>query len=195
MQAGQCASRAFEDVNFLLDARRSLRGELKASKAEVQEAFTQIELLKGKVADSDADAAAGLEERDWLLKELKDLTTERDRLKEEKKLLEDDLPRQLEEAGDVGYNEAGEYYKEQVGHLVKMAFKDEELKGIDTAHASSFLCRYQVGLDYAEVPEADHRREPPVVPPVDLPEHLRLAKPSEPSSDIPPNPTDDTAQA
>lgn len=155
-------------MNFLLDARRTLRGDLKATKGKVQKATAQIELLEGKVAD----ATAGLEERNRLLKEVEELKTERDRLKGEKQSLEDDLPRRLEEAGDAGYNEAGEYYKEQVGHLVKMAFKDGELKGINDTHPSSFLLGYQVGLDYAEVPKDDHRREPPVVPPVQLPIHL-----------------------
>lgn len=168
MKVGQLASWAFDDVNVLLEARRSLRGDLKAKREEVQEAFAQIEQLKGKVAD----AEAGLEERDWLLKEVKYLKAERDRLKEEKQRLVDDLPRHLEEAKDAGYNEAGEYYKQQVEHLVKKAFKDGELRGTNDTHSPSFLLGYQVGLDYAEVPK-DDRRKPPVVPPVQLPIHLR----------------------
>ncbi|KAF7141440.1 hypothetical protein RHSIM_Rhsim06G0145900 [Rhododendron simsii] len=99
-----------------------------------------------------------------------------DRLKEEKKLMEDDLPNKLEEAGDAGYNEAGEYYQQQVQSLVTKAFKEGELKGIKDTDISSFLRGYQVGLDYAEVPEIDHRREPPVVPPVELPKSLLPAE-------------------
>ncbi|KAF7123135.1 hypothetical protein RHSIM_Rhsim12G0098000 [Rhododendron simsii] len=88
-------------------------------------------------------------------------------MKEEKKLMEDDLPRKLEEAGDAG-----------------------ELKGIKDTHISSFLRGYQVGFDYAEVPEVDHRREPPVVPPVELQESLLPAEQLNPTTDSQSNPTD-----
>lgn len=50
--------------------------------------------------------------------------------------------------------------------------REGELKGIEKTHETSFLLGYQVGLDYMEVPQDDHRREPPVVPPVQLPRHL-----------------------
>ncbi|KAF7144992.1 hypothetical protein RHSIM_Rhsim04G0229500 [Rhododendron simsii] len=53
--------------------------------------------------------------------------------------------------------------EEKVQSLVTKAFKKGELKGIKDTHHSSFLRGYQVGLDYAEISEADHRREPPVV--------------------------------
>ncbi|KAI8571767.1 hypothetical protein RHMOL_Rhmol01G0144300 [Rhododendron molle] len=132
----------------------------KVNQNGVKVATDLIEVLEVKVAE----AAIGQEERDWLLIEIKDVKAERDRLKEEKKRMEDDLPRQLEEAKDPGYNEVDEYYKQQVEGLVKRGFKDGELKGIKDTNNSSFLRRYQVSLDYAEVPEDDHRREPPVVP-------------------------------
>lgn len=57
-----------------------------------------------------ADAAAGLEERDQLLTEVQNLKAERGRLLEEKKRSDANLPRLLEEAGDVDFNEVGEYY-------------------------------------------------------------------------------------
>lgn len=154
----------------------------------MQGALAQIEQLEGKVAE----AAAGLEERHRLLNEVKDLKAERDRLMEEKQRLVDDLPRQLEEAGDAGYKEAGEYYQKQVESLVKKAFKDGELRGINDTHPSSFLLGYQVGLDYAEVPNNDHRREPPVLPPVQLPIHLRTLEQDPLQSKLPKTTTTDS---
>lgn len=56
--------------------------------------------------------------------------------------------------------------------------RDGELKGIKETHKSSFLLGYQVWLDYIEVPKGDHRREPPVVPPVQLPNHLPSEQPN-----------------
>ncbi|KAF7115532.1 hypothetical protein RHSIM_RhsimUnG0052500 [Rhododendron simsii] len=70
--------------------------------------------------------------------------------------MEEELSKKLEDAGDAGYNKAGEYYAEQVQKLP----------------------------DYAEVPKVDHRREPPVVPPLELPE-------VQPQEDLP-NPTTDS---
>lgn len=122
------------------------------------------------------NAMVGLEQRDRLLTEVQNLKAERDRLLEEKRCLDADLPRLLEEADNASFNEASEYYKQQVEGLVKKFFKDGELKGIQETHNSSFFCGYQVGLDYAEVPEVDHQREPPVVPHVELPRHLLPAE-------------------
>ncbi|KAF7151393.1 hypothetical protein RHSIM_Rhsim02G0063000 [Rhododendron simsii] len=104
--------------------------------------------------------------------------------------MEEELPKKLEDAGDAGYNEAGEYYAEQVQKLVAKAFKEGELKGINDTHSSSFLHGYQVGLDYAEVPKVDHRREPPVVPPLELPEVLPREHLPNPTTDAQPDLTD-----
>ncbi|KAF7147792.1 hypothetical protein RHSIM_Rhsim03G0059300 [Rhododendron simsii] len=129
-KAGQCAGKAFSDMDVLLETNRSLRVDLQAKRQEVEQSFEQIETLEAKSVEE-----------------------ENARLKKERAQLEEDLPKRLEEASDAGYNEAGEYYQQQVG------------------------------LDYAEVPDADHRREPPVVPPLELPE---IPPPEEQ-----PNPTTD----
>ncbi|KAF7129979.1 hypothetical protein RHSIM_Rhsim10G0097000 [Rhododendron simsii] len=104
-KVGQCVSRAFSDMDAVIEASRSLRGDLKVKREEAKMATEEIEKLEEKVAD----VAAGLKERDRLLIEVKDLKAEWDQLKEEKKHLEDDLPRKLKEAG--------EHYKEQVESL------------------------------------------------------------------------------
>lgn len=108
--------------------------------------------------------------------------------------MEDELPGKLEEAGNAGYNEAGEYYRQQVEGIVKKAFKEGELKGIKDTHNTSFLRGYQNGLDYAEVPKANHRREPPVVPPMELPGHLLPAEQLNPTSDTTLNPINDSTE-
>lgn len=63
MQAGQCASRAFDDKDVLLETKRSLRGDLQAKRKEAKEAADMIDALEAKVVE----ASAGLEERDRLL--------------------------------------------------------------------------------------------------------------------------------
>lgn len=171
-QAGQCASQAFSDIDFLLETRKTLRADLQGSRAEAQRLVKENEELEEKI--SSVTAIEG--ERDRLLAQVKDLTAERDRLVAEKKQAEDELPKKLEEAADAGFNEAGEEYTREVQKLIPEAFqkgtREGELKGILGTHESSFLLGFQKGLDYMEVPENDHRREPPVVPPVQLPSHL-----------------------
>lgn len=126
-------------MEVLLETKKTQRGDLQAMRKEVKEAADQIEALEAKVAE----ASTGLEERDRLLLQLKEVEAKRDRLKEEKQQMEDELPAKLEEAGDAGYNEAGDYYQPQVEDLVKKVFRDGELKEIEDAHASSFLRGYQ----------------------------------------------------
>ncbi|KAI8555232.1 hypothetical protein RHMOL_Rhmol05G0158600 [Rhododendron molle] len=179
-KARQCASRAFGNMDALLETRRSLRRDLQVKRDEANVAAELINALEEKVAE----AAVGLEERDRLLIEVKDLKAERDRLKEEKQRWEDNLLRQLEQGGDAGYNEAGEHYKQQVEGLVKKVFKEGRMMGIEETHSSSFLLRYQVGLDYAEVPPVDHQREPLMVPSIQLPSDM-----------LPPQQPDPTANA
>ncbi|KAI8563840.1 hypothetical protein RHMOL_Rhmol03G0140500 [Rhododendron molle] len=59
-KARQCASRAYDDMNAFLEARRSLKGDLKVKREEVKAAAEEIDKLEAKLAD----AAARLEERD-----------------------------------------------------------------------------------------------------------------------------------
>ncbi|KAF7119826.1 hypothetical protein RHSIM_Rhsim13G0128300 [Rhododendron simsii] len=179
-KAGQCASKAFGDMEALLETRRSMRVDLQAKRREADQFVDRIEELEAQIAE----AETVWQERDRLLLQLKDAGEENDRLKQEKQQMEEELPKKLEDAGDAGYNEAGEYYAEQVQKLVAKAFKEGELKGINNTHTSSFLHGYQVGLDYAEVPKVNHRRELPVVPPLELQEVL-------PQEDLP-NPTTDS---
>ncbi|KAF7147517.1 hypothetical protein RHSIM_Rhsim03G0108900 [Rhododendron simsii] len=166
VKVGQCASKAFSDMDVLLETNRSLRVDLQAKRQEVEQSTEQIEALVAKVAEVDIVQ----QERDQLLLQIKSAEEDNARLKKEKAQLEEDLPKRLEGASDAGYNEAGEYYQQQVQSLVIKAFKEGELKGAKDTHHSSFLRGYQVGLDYAKVPEADHRREPPVVPSLELTE-------------------------
>ncbi|KAI8560403.1 hypothetical protein RHMOL_Rhmol04G0252600 [Rhododendron molle] len=160
VKAGQCASRAFTDMDVFLETKRSQRADLQAQRKEMEKALDKVEALEAKVAN----AATVKEERDRLLLEVQSLTAEWDQLKDEKKRSEEELSKLLEDAGDAGFNEAGEDYKKQVEDLV--------------------------GLDYAEVPKDDHRREPPVVPPVDLPGPLPQAEQPNPITSTPPNPVD-----
>jgi hypothetical protein len=175
-QAGQCASRAFSDIDHLLEIRKTLRADLQGSRAKALRLTKENEKLEDKI--SSVTALEG--ERDNLLAQVKDLTAERDRLVAEKKQAEDELPKKLEEAADAGFNEAGEEYTREVQKLIPEAFqkgtREGELKGILETHETSFLLGFQKGLDYLEVPENDHRREPPVVPPVQLPSHLLPAE-------------------
>lgn len=166
-------------MDILLESRRTLRGDLQAQRNEARVAAEEIERLEAQVAD----AAIVKEERDRLRSEVKKISAERDRLSDEKKRSEEEVPKLLEEAGNAGFNEAGEHYKLQVENLVKAAFKEGEAKGIQETHPSSFLRGYQVGLDYAEIPEADHRQEPPVVPPVELPERSQPIDKPDPAHD------------
>ncbi|KAF7143681.1 hypothetical protein RHSIM_Rhsim05G0097200 [Rhododendron simsii] len=159
------------------------KGDLQPKRKEAEQLADQIEVLEAKVAE----AKTVRQERDRLLLKIKDVKAENDRHNEEKKQMEEDLPRKLEEAGDVGYNEAGEYYQQLLQSLVTKAFKEGELKGIKDTHKFSFLRGYQVDLDYAEVPEVDHRREPPVVPPVELSKNLLPAEQPNPTTDTQPN--------
>ncbi|KAF7145037.1 hypothetical protein RHSIM_Rhsim04G0129500 [Rhododendron simsii] len=166
-KAGQCASKAFSDMDVLLETNRSLREDLQGQRTKMERTVEEIETLEAKSAEE-----------------------ENARLREEKARIEEDLPKQLEEAGDAGYNEAGEYYQQQVQSLVTNDFKEGELKGIRDTHHSSFLHGYQVGLNYAEVPKVDHRREPPVVPPLELPEVLPQEDLPNPAADSQPDLTD-----
>ncbi|KAI8538307.1 hypothetical protein RHMOL_Rhmol09G0092300 [Rhododendron molle] len=118
-------------MDVLLETKRSLRVDLQVKRQEARQAADQIEALEAKLAG----AVARLEERNRLAIEVQNLKAERDKLKEEKQHLEDDLPRRLEEAGDAGFNETSEYCKEQVEGLVKKAFQDGELKGIQDIYA------------------------------------------------------------
>ncbi|KAF7139018.1 hypothetical protein RHSIM_Rhsim07G0162000 [Rhododendron simsii] len=117
-----------------------------------------------------------------------------DVLLETKRSLRGDLQAKRKEAEQLADQiealEAKVAEVEIVQSLVIKAFKEGELKGIKDTHKSSFLGRYQVGLDYAEVPEVDHRREPPVVPPVQLPESLLPAEQPNLTTNTQPNPTD-----
>jgi hypothetical protein len=193
-QAGQCASRAFSDIDLLLETRKTLRADLQVSRADALRLSKENEQLEEKI--SSVTVLEG--ERDRLLAQVKDLTAERDRLVAEKKQAEDELPKKLEEAADAGFNEAGEEYTLQVQKLIPEAFlkgtKEGELKGILATHETSFLLGFQKGLDYMEVPENDHRREPPVVPPVQLPSHLRPAEPKDTAS-VPTEQKDDTSES
>ncbi|KAF7139874.1 hypothetical protein RHSIM_Rhsim06G0114000 [Rhododendron simsii] len=178
-KAGQCASKAFGDMEALLETRRSMRVDLQAKRRETDQSADRIEELEAQIAEAETVR----QERDRLLLQLKDAGEENDRLKKKKQQMEEELPKKLEDAGDAGYNEAGEYYAEQVQKLVAKAFKEGELKGINDTHTSSFLHGYQVGLDYAEIPKVDHRREPPVVPPLKLPEVQPQEDLSNPTTD------------
>ncbi|KAF7133301.1 hypothetical protein RHSIM_Rhsim09G0075400 [Rhododendron simsii] len=182
-KAGQCAGKAFADMNALLDTKRSMRVDLQAKRKEADQLADRLEELEAQVAESESFR----QERDRLLLQLKDAEEENIQLKKEKQQMEEELPKKLEEAGDAGYNEAGEYYQEQVQNLVTKAFKEGELKGMKDTHHSSFLRGYQVGLDYAEVPKVDHRREPPVVPPMELPEMLPHEEVPSPTIDSQPD--------
>ncbi|KAF7120213.1 hypothetical protein RHSIM_Rhsim13G0002100 [Rhododendron simsii] len=182
-KAGQCASKAFADMHALLDTKRSMRVDLQAKRKEADQLADRLEELEAQVAESESVR----QERDRLLLQLKDAEEENTQLKMEKQQAEEELPKKLEEAGDAGYNEAGEYYQEQVQHLVTKAFREGELKGMKDTHHSSFLRGYQVGLDYAEVPKVDHRREPPVVPPMELPETLPHEEVPSPTTDSHPD--------
>ncbi|KAF7127284.1 hypothetical protein RHSIM_Rhsim11G0017200 [Rhododendron simsii] len=126
-----------KDMENLLDGKANnmvevchflVKGELRIKREEAKTDTKEIKKLEGRVAE----AVIVLEERDRLLTEL------------------------LEEASDAGYNEAEEHYKQQVEGLVKKAFKDGELRGIEETHNSSFLLGYKAGLDYAEVHQVDH---------------------------------------
>ncbi|KAF7145187.1 hypothetical protein RHSIM_Rhsim04G0192000 [Rhododendron simsii] len=170
-KAGQCPTKAFSDMEVLLESRRSMRENLQAKRKEADQLSDRIEELEAQIAEAEIVR----QERDRLLLQLKDAGEENDRLKREKQQMEEELPKKLKDAGDASYNEAEEYYAEQVQKLVAKAFKEGKLKGINDTHSSSFLHGYQVGLDYAEVPKVpkvDHRREPPVVPPLELLEIL-----------------------
>ncbi|KAF7144307.1 hypothetical protein RHSIM_Rhsim05G0054300 [Rhododendron simsii] len=182
-KAGQCASKAFADMHALLDTKRSMRVDLQAKRKEADQLADRLEELEAQVAESESVR----QERDRLLLQLKDAEEENTQLKKEKQQAEEELPKKLEEAGDAGYDEAGEYYQEQVQHLVTKAFREGELKGMKDTHHSSFLRGYQVGLDYAEVPKVDHRREPPVVPPMELPETLPHEEVPSPTTDSHPD--------
>lgn len=178
-------------MDVLFETKRSLRGDLQAKRKEAKEAADQIEKLEAKVVE----ASAGLEERDRLQVLLEKVEAERDRLKEEKKKMEEELPKKLKEVGGAGYNEAGEYYQKQVEDLVRKAFRDWGAERDKGHPRPAFLRDYQVGLNYADVPEVDHRREPPVVPPVELPEHLLPAEQPYSDSDKQPDPISDSAEA
>ncbi|KAF7114618.1 hypothetical protein RHSIM_RhsimUnG0083200 [Rhododendron simsii] len=169
LQAGQCASKAFGDMDVLLETKGSLKGDLQAKRMEAEQLADQIKALEVTVVE----AKIVRQERDLSLLRIKDAEAENDCLKEEKKQIEEDLSKKLKEAGDSSYNEAGECYQQQMQILVTKAFKEGELKGIRDTYNSSFLRGYQVNLDYSEV---DHRREPPVVPPMELPESLLPAE-------------------
>ncbi|KAF7153042.1 hypothetical protein RHSIM_Rhsim01G0168800 [Rhododendron simsii] len=178
VEVGQCTSRAYDDIDSLLDLRRSLRGELKAEKAEAQEAADKVQRLIKSVAE----AADRLVKRERLLKEVKDLKEEKYRLLGERDQAEEEMVKRLEEAGDSRYNEAGKDYANQLSGLISKAFKEGEVKGVRDTHRRSFLLGYQVGLDYVEFPKDDHRREQPVVPEVELPSHLLSSEQPDPNA-------------
>ncbi|KAF7149894.1 hypothetical protein RHSIM_Rhsim02G0192600 [Rhododendron simsii] len=143
-------------MNALLDTKRSMRVDLQAKRKEADQLADRLEELEAQIAESEIVR----QERDWLLLQLKDAEEENDQLKKEKQQMEEELPKKLEEAGDAGYNEAGEYYQQQVG------------------------------LDYAEVPKVNHRREPPVVPPMELSEVLPQQELPNSTTDSQPDLTD-----
>lgn len=162
-------------MDSLFSSRKSLRNELKSKRTEAQKATAKVERLKKAVAN----AMNGLAERERLLTKVKDLKEERDQLLEEKSQAEkekgraeEELEKKLQEASDVGYNEAKRDYEQQVRNLVDETFKEGETKRVVETHRSSFLLGFHVGLDYAEVPKVDHRRKPPIVPEVQLSSHL-----------------------
>ncbi|KAF7124569.1 hypothetical protein RHSIM_Rhsim12G0097900 [Rhododendron simsii] len=62
-KAGQCASKAFGDIDVLLETKRPLRGDLQAKRKEAQQFADQIEALEAEVPE----AHVGLQERDPLL--------------------------------------------------------------------------------------------------------------------------------
>ncbi|KAF7141668.1 hypothetical protein RHSIM_Rhsim06G0074600 [Rhododendron simsii] len=134
-KAGQCAGKAFADMHALLDTKRSMRVDLQAKRKEADQLADRLEELEAQVAESESVR----QERDRLLLQLKDAEEENIQLKKEKQQAEEELPKKLEEAGDAGYNEAGEYYQEQVQNLVTKAFREGELKGMKDTHHSSFL--------------------------------------------------------
>ncbi|KAF7154399.1 hypothetical protein RHSIM_Rhsim01G0120000 [Rhododendron simsii] len=103
-KVGQCVSQAFSDMEALIKARKTLRGELRVKREEAKTTAEEIEKLEAKVADT----VVVMEERNQLLTEVQDLKAERDRLTVEKKRSNEDLPRLLEESNDACYNEAGE---------------------------------------------------------------------------------------
>ncbi|KAF7152466.1 hypothetical protein RHSIM_Rhsim01G0093300 [Rhododendron simsii] len=53
LQAGQCASRAFSDMDVLLETNRSLRGDLQAQRKEMERSIEEVETLEAKVAECD----------------------------------------------------------------------------------------------------------------------------------------------
>lgn len=67
-------------------------------------------------------------------------------------------------------------------NLIGKTFKEGETKRVVETHRSSFLLGFHVGLDYAEVPNVDHRREPPIVPEVQLSSHLLPSQLPDPSA-------------
>lgn len=108
-------------MDALLETRRSFKGDLQVKRDEEKAAAEEIEKLEAKVSN----AVAGLEERDRLVTKVQGLKAERDRLLEERKRLEEDLPRLLEVAGDNGFNEAREHYKQQVEGRSKKPLRRE----------------------------------------------------------------------
>ncbi|KAF7121425.1 hypothetical protein RHSIM_Rhsim13G0131300 [Rhododendron simsii] len=87
----------------------------------------------------------------------------------------------MEEKMEKKLEEASEYYKNQLPGLIGAAFKEGEVKGVKETFRHSFLLGYQVGLDYAKVPKGSHLREPPVVPEVELSNHLLPSKQPDPA--------------
>ncbi|KAF7142989.1 hypothetical protein RHSIM_Rhsim05G0105100 [Rhododendron simsii] len=65
-KAGQCASRAYRDMDSLLERRRSLRGELKIKREEAKAGVDEVMKLERSVAE----VVEGLVKRDRLLTEV-----------------------------------------------------------------------------------------------------------------------------
>lgn len=63
LQAGQCASKAFSDMDVLLETNRSLREDLQGQRMKMERTVEEIEMLEAKVAEGDTVQ----QERDWLL--------------------------------------------------------------------------------------------------------------------------------
>lgn len=56
------------------------------------------------------------------------------------------------------------------------------MNGVKDIHHRSFLLGFHIGLDYAEVPKEDHRKESPVVPEVEMPSHLLSSEQPDPNT-------------
>ena len=160
MQTGQIVTRLKGRTEQLMTSRERARKSARDRKDELEKATAELAGMKETVAA----AGRAIQETELLKKKVEELEQAKADAESARKRMEDELEPKLAKARDEGFNEAGEEYQKMLPGILAKGISTGEGRAKKEIHPLSFRQGYLAGLDRADVPGNDPRRENISVP-------------------------------